>query len=134
MVAHGNGKGGKSKTSLLGQGLGKGDQYVRNMMGHAAAKGGRGKNIQNQGKSRRNRRGLTTIPFMKKAEARRALRRGGCRRIGTSVYPALITLIEELVDKVCKHGLVFVHHARRKTLYGEDVVYALKHHGIKVFT
>lgn len=72
-----------------------------------------------------------------KGDIRRLARRGGCRRIGSEIYPTarlgLIlypreVLIGFLTD-IIRDSVVYTEHAQRSTVQAMDVIYALKRQG-----
>jgi histone H4 len=73
------------------------------------------------------------IQGISKCAIRRLARRGGCRRVSGLIYEETRGVLKFFLERVIKDSLVYMEHARRKTLSAKDVVYALKHQGKTIY-
>jgi histone H4 len=64
-----------------------------------------------------------------KPAIRRLARRGGCRRISGLIYEETRGVLKFFLERVIRDSIVYMEHAKRKTMTAKDVVYALKHQG-----
>lgn len=64
-----------------------------------------------------------------KPAIRRLARRGGCKRISGLMYEETRGVLKFFLERVLRDSIVYMEHARRKTLTATDVVYALKNQG-----
>ena len=63
------------------------------------------------------------------ASIRRLARRGGVKRMSWLVYHDVRGVLKSFLENVIRDSLSYTEHARRKTVTGMDVVYALKRQG-----
>ena len=93
-----------------------------------------GKGLSNKTLPKRIRvKKFGAIQGISKAGIRRLARRGGCRRISGLIYQETRGVLKFFLERVIKDSLVYMEHARRKTLTAKDVVYALKHQGKTIY-
>jgi histone H4 len=78
---------------------------------------------------RRRRVLLAGTARMSKGSLRRLARRGGVKRMSSSIFQDTEHVLREFLRETLRNSVVFMEHARRKTLTLQDVVYALKHQG-----
>lgn len=64
-----------------------------------------------------------------KPAIRRLARRGGVKRISSTIYPQTREVLKAFLDVVIRDSLIYTDHAQRKTVTSQDVVYALKRQG-----
>jgi histone H4 len=57
---------------------------------------------------------------------RRLCRRGGVKRISKLTYEESYTVLDSFLEKIVRDAITYTEHARRKTVTGLDIVYALK--------
>lgn len=69
------------------------------------------------------------IKGITKPAIRRLARRGGVKRISGMVYEETRGVLKVFLQHVIGDAVVYVEHARRKTVTAMDVVYALKRQG-----
>lgn len=103
-MSGGRGKGGKGLPAMGG--AGKSLPGVR----HRQLKQVKRDNIQ----------GIT------KPAIRRLARRGGVKRMSNGIYDETRGVLKNFLEKVIGDAIVYMEHARRKTVNALDVVYALK--------
>lgn len=60
---------------------------------------------------------------------RRLARRGGVKRISGLIYEEARSVLRSFLENVLADAVRYTEHARRKTVTGMDVVYALKRAG-----
>jgi len=99
MSGRGKGKGGKG----LGKGLGQGLRHRKIL--------------------RDNIQGIT------KPAIRRLCRRGGVKRISGLIYDETRGVLKVFLENVIRDAVTYTEHAKRKTVTGLDVIYALKRQG-----
>jgi len=99
MSGRGKGKGGKG----LGKGLGQGLRHRKIL--------------------RDNIQGIT------KPAIRRLCRRGGVKRISGLIYDETRVVLKVFLENVIRDAVTYTEHAKRKTVTGLDVIYALKRQG-----
>jgi len=99
MSGRGKGKGGKG----LGKGLGQGLRHRKIL--------------------RDNIQGIT------KPAIRRLCRRGGVKRISELIYDETRGVLKVFLENVIRDAVTYTEHAKRKTVTGLDVIYALKRQG-----
>jgi len=75
-------------------------------------------------KSRRN---------ISKITIRRLARRGGVRRISSSLYDDSTNHLKSFLKGVIEDAAIYSEYAKRKTVSEKDVVYALKKQGITLY-
>lgn len=64
---------------------------------------------------------------------RRLARRGGVRRISSTVFSEVRDFVDYFLNTVVKDSAVFAEHAKRKTITAIDVIYALKRSGRTIY-
>lgn len=67
------------------------------------------------------------------ADIRRLCRRGGVKRIKSTIYTESKTVMEQFIDKIIIDALTYTTHARRSTVSVIDIIFALKRHGITLY-
>ena len=93
-----------------------------------------GKGLGNGGLPKRIRvKKFGAIQGISKPAIRRLARRGGCRRISGLIYEETRGVLKFFLERVIRDSLIYMEHARRKTLAAKDVVYALKHQGKTIY-
>ena len=75
----------------------------------------------------------TTIQGITKPAIRRLARRGGVKRISSTIYGEIRDVLTIFLDKVVNDALTYTEHAKRKTVTAMDVVYALKRQGRTIY-
>lgn len=97
---------------------------------------GRGKGIGKGGKGlgktgiHRHRRILHGgLEGINKNSIRRLARRGGVKRISVHVYPLAREVLHEFLREVIQAATTYMEHAKRRTITGQDVIYALRSRG-----
>jgi histone H4 len=93
---------------------------------------GKGKGIKGLGKGGavRHKRVLRdNILGVTKPAIRRLARRGGVKRISGLMYEETRGVLKAFLESVIRDAVTYTEHARRKTVTGMDVVYALKRQG-----
>lgn len=89
-----------------------------------------------QGLPKRIRRQLRkggAIQGVTKPAIRRLARRGGVKRISGLIYEETRGVLKVFLENIIKDSVVYMEHARRKTLTARDVVFALKHQGKTIY-
>ena len=97
---------------------------------------GRGKGIRGFGKggAKRHRKVLRdNIGRITTADIRRLARRGGVKRIASTVYEETRGCLKVFLENVIRDATTYSEHARRKTVTALDVVYALKSKGRTIY-
>ena len=74
-----------------------------------------------------------SIQGVTKPAIRRLARRGGVKRISGLIYEETRGVLKVFLENVIKDSVVYMEHARRKTLTARDVCYALKHQGKTIY-
>jgi histone H4 len=88
---------------------------------------GKGKKGLGKGGAKRHRKVLRdNIQGITKPAIRRLARRGGVKRISGMVYEEIRGVLKTFLKKIIEDAVTLAEHARRKTVTGFDVVYALK--------
>jgi len=91
---------------------------------------GKGKLGLGKGGGVRHRKVLrSNIEGITKPAIRRLARRGGVKRISGLLYEETRGELREFMEKIIRRAATYADHARRKTVTGLDVVYALKREG-----
>lgn len=67
------------------------------------------------------------------AAIRRLARRGGCRRISGLIYDETRAVLRHFLERILGNSIIYMEHARRRTLTAKDVVYALKKEGKTIY-
>lgn len=81
-------------------------------------------------KPKRHRKVLRdNIQGITKNSIRKLARRGGVKRIGGGVYEETRGVLKVFLEHVIRESVIYMEHARRKTVTALDVVYALKRQG-----
>ncbi|KAL0232332.1 hypothetical protein PCE1_005005 [Barthelona sp. PCE] len=93
----------------------------------AAGKSGKAKTAS------RHRKVLRATQTPSKPSIRRIARRGGCRRISSTVYGEARSVLRSFLNQVLRDAIVYTTHARRVTVTPTDVRYALKRSGRKLY-
>jgi len=90
-------------------------------------KGGKGLGL---GGAKRHRKILRdNIQGITKPAIRRLCRRGGVKRISGLIYDETRGVLKVFLENVIRDAVTYTEHAKRKTVTGLDVVYALKRQG-----
>ena len=93
---------------------------------------GRGKSGKGLGKggAKRHRKVLKdNLTGITKPAIRRLARRGGVKRISSTIYNEARGVLKVFLTNVIRDAVTYTEHARRKTVTAMDVVYALKRQG-----
>lgn len=64
-----------------------------------------------------------------KPAIRRLARRAGCKRISGLIYDETRAALVTFLERVIGDSIVYMEHAKRRTLAAKDVCYALKRQG-----
>jgi len=91
-------------------------------------KGGKGK-IQ----LKRKKFAKEIILGITKPAIRRLARRGGVKRISSSIYEEARGVLKNFMESVIKDSVTYTEHARRKTVTALDIVYSLKRQGKPIY-
>jgi histone H4 len=97
---------------------------------------GRGKGGKGLGKggAKRHKKLLKkTEEGITKPAIRRMARRGGVKRINGKIYEETRTVLKRFLENIVHDSIAYTEHARRKTVSGIDVVYALKRQGKSLY-
>lgn len=97
---------------------------------------GRGKGGKGLGKggAKRHRRLLRDqIQGITKPAIRRLARRGGVKRISSSIYEETRAVLKTFIEGIIKDAVTYTEHAKRKTVSAMDVVYSLKKAGRTIY-
>jgi histone H4 len=94
-----------------------------------AGRGRGGKGLGKGGAKRFRRIMRDNIQGITKPAIRRLARRGGVKRISGTLYEESRNVLKVFLQHVIHDALEYMDHARRKTVTGMDVVYALKRQG-----
>ena len=98
--------------------------------GKGASQGKGGKLVGKGGAKRHQKRELKeTIMGITKPAIRRLARRGGVKRISSTVYDETRSILRCFLENVVRDSVTYTEHAKRKTVTALDVVYALKRQG-----
>ena len=87
---------------------------------------GRGKITQKR-KVNKNKRPV--IMGITKPAIRRLARRGGVKRISSTIYKEVRNVLQSFLRAVVRDAITYTEHAKRRTVTAMDVVYALKRQG-----
>ena len=87
---------------------------------------GKGKGF---GKAKHRSKEKDVLTGITKPAIRRLARRGGVKRISSTIYPQTREVLKAFLDVVIRDSLIYTDHAQRKTVTSQDVVYALKRQG-----
>lgn len=68
-----------------------------------------------------------------KAAIKRLARRGGAKRISATMFEKIREFLDKYVEEVAHDAVIYAQHARRKTVYPMDSVYALNRLGRKMY-
>src|SRR6056297_2663946 len=86
-----------------------------------------GKSVAGKAPMRHRQRVLRdNIHGISKPAIRRLARRGGVKRISNLMYAEMRGVLHKFLTQIVKDAVVYVEHARRKTVTAKDVVAALK--------
>ena len=72
---------------------------------------------------------FTATGSFTKQDVRRLARRGGTKRMSSTVHQETHGVLKVFLEKVLKEALIYTEHARRKTVSVEDVLLALRRKG-----
>ena len=64
-----------------------------------------------------------------KPAIRRLARRGGVKRISSTIYKEVRNVLQAFLGAVVRDAITYTEHAKRRTVTAMDVVYALKRQG-----
>lgn len=111
---------------------------ARGKAGKALGKGaksfGRGKGGKALGTAKRHQKAMRdNIQGITKPAIRRLARRGGVKRISSSIYEESRGVLRVFLENVIRDAVTYTDHARRKTVTAMDVVYALKRQGRSLY-
>jgi len=73
------------------------------------------------------------IQGITKPAIRRLARRGGVKRISGLVYEETRVVLKQFLEKLIHNSVLYMEHAKRKTVTASDVVYALKQQGMTLY-
>ena len=73
------------------------------------------------------------IEGISKGDIKRLARRAGVKRVAFDIYAHSRVILHEWLRGVIKDTIVYTEHAKRKTIYTMDVVYALKKRGHSLY-
>ena len=107
---------GAASTSFKGQNFHF--PLLENMSGKGKGKG--------FGKAKHRSKDKDVLTGITKPAIRRLARRGGVKRISSTIYPQTREVLKAFLDVVIRDSLIYTDHAQRKTVTSQDVVYALK--------
>lgn len=80
-------------------------------------------------KSKRHSKEKDTLGGITKPAIRRLARRGGVKRISSTIYQQTREVLKAFLEVVLRDSLTYTEHGQRKTVTSQDVVYALKRQG-----
>ncbi|VDP97916.1 unnamed protein product [Trichobilharzia regenti] len=90
-------------------------------------KGGKG---LGKGGAKRHRKVLRdNIQGITEPAVRRLARRGGVRRISSSIYEEISGVLKVFLENVILDSVTYTEHVKRKTVTAMDVLHALKRQG-----
>ncbi len=92
----------------------------------------KGKGRSGKGK-RRGGNKKSTLDRISSNSIRRLARRGGIKRVSSSIYGDTRLVIHAFLDGVLRDAITYTHHANRKTVTTTCVVYALKRQGRTIY-
>lgn len=104
------------------------------MSGHGKGKGkgiGKGAKALTLGGAKRHKRAplRDNIQGISSPAIRRLARRGGVKRISSQIYDSTRAVMKEFLEGVVRDSVLYMEHARRKTVTSLDVVHAMKRQG-----
>ena len=70
-----------------------------------------------------------TLQGISKPEIRRLARRGGVKRLSGLIYEETRCVLKQFLTSIVHDSVVYMDHAKRKTITSLDVIYALKRQG-----
>ena len=94
---------------------------------------GKGKSGKSYGAKRVKRTTKDVILGITKPAIRRLARRGGVKRISSSIYEETRIVLKNFLESVVRDAIVYTEHARRKTVIAMDIIYALKRQGRSLY-
>jgi histone H4 len=111
------------------------DDEPMNMSGNSGSgSSGRGKGL-GKGKAKRHRKVVRdNIQGITKPALRRLARRGGVKRLSNLIYEEMRGITKVFLEHVLRDAVTYTEHARRKTVTGADVEYALKRQGRTLYS
>ena len=118
----------KSVSGSIGKKSGNGTIGARQIGGIGGLQvGGKG-----QGLPKRIRH-IHRFGAISKPAIRRLARRGGVKRISGLIYEETRGVLRIFLENVIRDSLIYMEHAKRRTLSAKDVCYALKHQGKTIY-
>ncbi|XP_023363969.1 histone H4-like [Otolemur garnettii] len=93
---------------------------------------GRGLGLPGLGKggAKRHRKILRdSVQGITKPDIRRLARRGGVKRLSTTVYEEVRAALKLYLENIITDAVTYTDHAKRRTVTAMDIIYALKHQG-----
>ena len=98
-------------------------------------KGGKGLGKGGAKRHSRERKVLKdNILRVTKPAIRRLARRGGVKRLSGQIYEETRGVLKVFLEEAIRDSIVYMEHARRKTVTGKDVEYALKRQGRTLYS
>ena len=94
---------------------------------------GKGKSGKSYGAKRVKRASKDVILGITKPAIRRLARRGGVKRISSSIYEETRIVLKNFLESVVRDAIVYTEHSRRKTVIAMDIIYALKRQGRSLY-
>ena len=64
---------------------------------------------------------------------RRLARKGGVKRMASTVYPAIRHELRSVLRRIIEDAITYTAYGKRSTVTSMDVVYALKRNGITIY-
>jgi histone H4 len=68
----------------------------------------------------------SAIQNLSKQAIRRLARRGGVKRMSSTVYDEIRVALKQYLEKLIRDAILYAEHGRRRTMTAMDVVYASK--------
>ena len=98
-----------------------------------SGKGGKSYGKIGNGAKRIHRNTKEVILGITKPAIRRLARRGGVKRISSSIYEETRIVLKNFLESVVRDAIVYTEHSRRKTVIAMDIIYALKRQGRSLY-
>jgi histone H4 len=76
---------------------------------------------------------IDTLRAITNSAIRRLARRGGVKRISFTVYDLARAALYQNLRTIMMDAITYTTHARRKTVIGNDVIFALKKSGKAIY-
>lgn len=73
------------------------------------------------------------LEHISKASIKQLARRGGVIRMSEKIYKPVRKTLKEFLSRIIQDAVVYVEHAKRKTVTSMDIVYALKNNGMSMY-